>query len=195
MKILKNHFDNKDTYIVGKLIKNGCQTFEIQDLDFVCFRFGVSDRIKNSCKEAYEENSKTPEDYKALATNPDIYVRALLVLQKQALDILVNDNNWRIRFDVADINYGLDKLVDDPDWRVREQVANKGYGLEKLINDPVYYVRIAVAKQGYGLDKLASDVSLGVRRKVSKKGFRLNKPLSDADYSSYLETINPTFLF
>ena len=72
---LKNHFDGNDTYIIGKLISNGCQTFPIEELERVCQEYDVPKELEEQVRQLYYENLKTPEDW----------------------DILVNDGDWRVR--------------------------------------------------------------------------------------------------
>ena len=56
--------------------------------------------------------------------------------------MFVDDEDWRVREEVAKQGYGLERLIDDDeDWRVRRAVAEQGYGLEKLIKDEIQYVR------------------------------------------------------
>ncbi len=138
---LKNHFDEKDTYIIGKLISNGCQTFPIEELERVCQEYDVPKELEEQVRQLYYQNLNTPEDW----------------------DILINDEDWRVRATVAEQGYGLDKLINDSHWRVRVAVAKQGYGLDILINDENPEVRIAVAEQGYGLDILVNDKDWEVR--------------------------------
>lgn len=51
--ILKNQFDGKDTTIVGDVINNGCQTFNIDKIDEVCIKFNVSDKQKQQAVDAH----------------------------------------------------------------------------------------------------------------------------------------------
>ena len=85
------------------------------------------------------------------------------------LDILVNDKDWRVRYEVAKQGYGLHILVSDEDWGVRCEVARQGYGLDILVNDEDWRVRYEVAKQGYGLDILVSDEDYDVRCESQKQ--------------------------
>ena len=85
------------------------------------------------------------------------------------LDILVNDEHWNVRREVAIQGYCLDKLINDKHWYVRCEVAKQGYGLDKLVNDKVWIVRREVAKHGYGLDILVNDDEEDVRREALKQ--------------------------
>ena len=118
---LKNHFDEKDTYIIGNLISNGCQTFPIEELERVCKKYNVPKELEEQVRQLYYQNLKTPEDW----------------------DIPINDGNWRVRVAVVKQGYGLDILINDEDPEVRVAVAQQGYGLDKLINDKDYPVRVA----------------------------------------------------
>lgn len=66
------------------------------------------------------------------------------------LDKLVHDENWAVRFKVAQRgrDQDLDKLISDPDEKVRYEVAYQGRGkdLDILVHDPSDFVREAVAK-------------------------------------------------
>ena len=104
---LKNHFDGNDTYIIGKLIHNGCQTFPIEELERVCQEYGVPKELEEQVRQLYYENLKTPEDW----------------------DILINDSHWVVRVAVAKQGYGLDILINDEDPEVR--VAAKNYTPKK----------------------------------------------------------------
>ena len=148
---LKNHFDGNDTYIIGKLIHNGCQTFPIEELERVCQEYDVPKELEEQVRQLYYENLKTPEDW----------------------DILVNDGDWRVRLAVAQQGYGLDILINDEDYPVRAAVAKQGYGLDILVNDEDCWVRVAVAKQGYGLDILINDEDYPVR--VAAKNYTPKK--------------------
>ena len=63
------------------------------------------------------------------------------------LDILVNDKEYEVRYEVARQGYGLDILVNDKDWYVRREVARQGYGLDILVNDKDWRVRYEAQKQ------------------------------------------------
>ena len=104
---LKNHFDKKDTYIIGNLISNGCQTFPIEELERVCKKYNVPKELEEQVRQLYYQNLKTPEDW----------------------DKLINDEDWRVRATVAQQGYGLDILVNDEDCWVR--VAALTYTLKK----------------------------------------------------------------
>lgn len=136
-------FQGKNTYIVGSLIKNGCQTFKIEDLDEVCKVWRVPNDTKEAVREAYKENSQTEEDWKSLAKYGNWSTRILVAKQGKCLDILVNDPHRFVRYTVARQGYGLDILVNDPCWEVRAEVAEQGYDLDILVNDPEQYVRVA----------------------------------------------------
>ena len=148
---LKNHFGGRGTYIIGKLIHNGCQTFPIEELERVCQEYDVPKELEEQVRQLYYENLKTPEDW----------------------DILVNDGDWRVRLAVAQQGYGLDILINDEDYPVRAAVAKQGYGLDILVNDEDCWVRVAVAKQGYGLDILINDEDYPVR--VAAKNYTPKK--------------------
>lgn len=56
MIILKNHFDQKDTAIYGDVISNGCQIFNISELDETCKEHCVPDDIKQDVLKCHQEN-------------------------------------------------------------------------------------------------------------------------------------------
>ena len=85
------------------------------------------------------------------------------------LEELVNDENWRVRIEVAKQGYGLDILVNDKDCDVRLEIAIQGYCLDKLVNDKDEDVRYEVAKHGYGLDILVNDEDIDVRLEASRQ--------------------------
>ena len=157
----ENHFDEKDTIIVGDYVINGCQNFHISKLDEVCEEFNVPNEMK---KQVIEQHSKmTCENLEEHAKHQNIDVRKSVARQGYALDILINDEDYCVRYAVAEQGYGLDVLINDYHYVVRKFIAEQGYGLDKLINDEDWYVRYAVAEQGYGLDKLINDEHYLVR--------------------------------
>ena len=109
-------------------------------------------------------------------------IRLEVASQGHGLDKLVNDERWEIRYEVAKQGYELDKLINDKDWRVRREVARQGYGLDKLVDDEHWEVKCEVARQGYGLDKLVDDEHWCVRYEVAKQGYRLDKLINDEDW-------------
>lgn len=56
MKIVKDLYLGKNTYFIDNLIINGCQCFKIEDLEFICWLFTISDSTKKKILEAYYEN-------------------------------------------------------------------------------------------------------------------------------------------
>lgn len=95
----------------------------------------------------------------AYSQEVDDRIRAAREGGKDILSVLINDDNWLVREEIAFRGYGLEKLVDDPNENVRVRVANNGYGLHKLVNDEHWFVRAAVAEQGYGLEVLLNDTA------------------------------------
>lgn len=57
MIIIKNHFNKNDTGIYSDIISNGCQTFNINQLDEVCEKFKVPAEIKQEIIKYHQENS------------------------------------------------------------------------------------------------------------------------------------------
>ena len=82
MKKLENHFDGKTTYVVGKLIVNGCQSFEIDKLDEVCEKFEVSNEMKQEVIELYNSNDPN-EDWDKLVDDSDWCVRVAVANYKR----------------------------------------------------------------------------------------------------------------
>jgi uncharacterized protein YcgL (UPF0745 family) len=84
------------------------------------------------------------------------------------LDKLVDSDNIIDKINAVKQGYGLDILINDEDWKVRKAVANQGYGLDILINDEDADVRKAVASQGYRFDILINDEDADVRKACYK---------------------------
>lgn len=80
----------------------------------------------------------------------------------------INSYDFGTRLMFARKGKCLDILIKDEDWFVRQEVAYQGYGLDILINDENYVVRKQVAKQGYGLDILINDENWFVKKLVEK---------------------------
>lgn len=56
MIIIKNHFDGNDTAIFGDVVSNGCQTFNISELDEICKKFAVPENTKREVIKYHQEN-------------------------------------------------------------------------------------------------------------------------------------------
>lgn len=97
-------------------------------------------------------------------TNED-YVKMQQIRKGENLETILTDENWVIRALLAENRHFLDILVNDNDSRVRQYVAQ--YGTDKhlaiLINDIDEIVRMHVAWRRYGLEKLIHDESEEVR--------------------------------
>ena len=121
-------------------------------------------------EKADEENKKPEYSEEKLEEllKGNIEDRVFVAKQGYALDRLVNDPAWEVRFEVAEQGYGLDVLVNDPEAEVRISVAEKGYGLNVLANDPSSSVRMYVVDQGYGLNLLINDSNELVRDKAEE---------------------------
>lgn len=117
-----------------------------------------------------------------LINDDDYRVRKAVAKQGYGLDILINDEDIDVRREVANQGYGFDKLINDKDSDIRQILVKQGYGLDKLINDENWKVRIAVAEQGYGLDKLINDDEYSVRKAVAEQGYGLDKLVSDESW-------------
>jgi hypothetical protein len=124
MKTIENHFWNKTTYIISKLIVNGYQFFPIDRLDAVFQIFNVPEKMKNQVMELYYENGDV-ENWEELAKNEDWIIREAVAKQGYGLDILINDRDSLVRLEVARQGYGLDKLINDEIFHVREIAAEK----------------------------------------------------------------------
>lgn len=139
----------------------------------------------------YELFSKMPNDesgreaeYKEALASENPYIRALVALNGQSLELLVKDKSSIVRGSVVQYqieleaeskehcdNSFLDELLTDEDAEVRALMAyvnNRSY-LSKLVNDPDYRVRKAVALAGYPIhaEKLSNDVNEHVRAAVA----------------------------
>ena len=142
MKIIKNHFNEQHTLFIRDKIINGCQTFTIDEIDKVCREYFVPEDVKQETIKMY--NSDVEHD-------------------------LINDDDWKVRLEVAKQGQSLDELVYDEDFYVRKEVAKQGYGLDILMSDKASAVREQVAKQGYGLDILMHDKEFIVRHAAKRK--------------------------
>lgn len=83
--------------------------------------------------------------------------KKILIKNKINLDILVNDENFFIRYAVAKQGYGFDVLIHDSSVDIRSEIARQGYGLDTLIEDEDWFVRIEVACHGFGIERLIND--------------------------------------
>lgn len=92
------------------------------------------------------------------------------------LDILANDEDWFVRYLVAQkgIDKYLDKLRTDEDYHVRAAVASfhRPQDVKYFINDENSYVKEQIIEAGTDevLDKLRNDESRDVRLLVAKNG-------------------------
>ena len=135
-----------------------------------------NESVENFCKRI--ENSKTNE-IKNLKTIDKIKLIKSKDTNDDTFDVLINDKDWFVRWEVASQGYGLDKLINDSDVNVRVAVAEQGYGLNKLVNDEDPNVRVVVARQGYDLDKFVNDEDEFVRAAVASQGYSLDKLVND----------------
>lgn len=85
------------------------------------------------------------------------------VFHLENLEEHLYDEDYLVRFAVAETGYGLEVLIHDPEPVVRRQVAAMGYGLHVLKNDSDEWVRCKVASQGYALEELKEDKSRHVQ--------------------------------
>ena len=104
MKTIDNHFKGRKTYIIGKLIVNGCQSFQIDKLDAVCREFEVPEQMKNEVRELYYKNGEV-ENWEELAKHEDRKIREAVATQGHCLNTLVNDKSWRVKRQVARQGY------------------------------------------------------------------------------------------
>lgn len=88
----------------------------------------------------------------------------------EALDKLVNDDDWHVRLLAAELGYGFDKLYTDKSYHVREEIAKQGYASHVFVKDPNVKVRLALAKNGICTDVLVHDKSKDVRLEIAKQG-------------------------
>ena len=170
MKIIKDHFEGKTTYIHKDMVLNGCQLFNIKDLDKVCNGYEVPDTIKGEVLELYKSKDELPLE-EVLKLD---HVEIAKFGYKELLDILVNDEHWWTRKWVAVHNYKdiLEVLVKDKHWWVREEVAKHNYKdlLDILVKDESWWVRTEVARHNYKdlLDILVEDENWNVRDQAIK---------------------------
>lgn len=88
-----------------------------------------------------------------------------LIREKRYLHEYTADRDWMIRSIVASIKNKktLDMLVNDEAWQVRVEIARHGYALDKLVNDEAWQVRFEVAALGYNSEIFEDDESWQVR--------------------------------
>lgn len=121
MITLKNHFGGNVTYIVGKYIINGCQTFHVDASGEVFEKYKVPNQIREEVLKLVNEN--IDEDFKEAIQRAEVKVRKAVAMQGYGLDVLINDEDWSVRKAVAKQGYGLDVLIKDEDWCVRRTVS------------------------------------------------------------------------
>lgn len=176
MIILKNHYNDLNTYIVGGYIILGHHIFHISHIDLLCKEYHISDCVKKGVMRAYRANNKTPEDWDMLVKHSDKLVRLLIVLTRdpRLCSLLVNDPEWLIRLAIARTgNPELCRiLINDEDIAVVEAVAETADSsiCSLLVNNPEDSVRLAVARRGIPelCTLLVNDVDSDIREEALK---------------------------
>lgn len=167
----ENHFEGKDTIIIGDYVINGCQIFHISEIHRKCEIFRVHDIMKQQV--ILQHSLMDCNNLEEHVNHPDNQVRIALAKQKCKLNVLMYDRSFIVRREVAKQGFGLDHLINDECYYVRSVVAQRGFGLDTLINDVESAVRYQVAKHGYGLDQLINDVAYSVRIYAVQKQLEL----------------------
>lgn len=164
MIILKKHFKNKNTVIYGNTVSNGCQTFNINQLDDICKKFEVPEEIKQEVLKAHQENLKV-DDMKA-----------------NILERLQLENNTTINHAVVFGTKNHDLLKEmmthfEDDENIKIVIANRVELSDELIKqlaqDKSDDVRLAIAKRN-DLDEsviqiLADDENYDVRAQIARR--------------------------
>jgi hypothetical protein len=140
MKVIRNFFMGKTVvFIDDNIVFDGIR-FTRETLEDFFDIFYISKEKFQELINNYTGEKSSDDEVRKYATDPDPDVRHAIALCGKALDILVNDEDWLVRKEVAEQCYGLYKLVNDKDPMVRQTVAKKGYCLDILVNDPDYIV-------------------------------------------------------
>ena len=116
-----------------------------------------------------------------LATSKDPFERIEAIKNDYNLRMFVDDNDWRVRNELARKGYALDTLVNDENYIIRKEVAGHGCFLNKLSKDEDVDVRREVARQGGCLPALILDDMWVVRAEVAKQGYGLDKLINDSN--------------
>ena len=103
--------------------------------------------------------------------------RCVAAACKIGLDVLVSDEHYIVRKEVAKQGYKLEILINDPISDVRVEVAKQGFCLERLIGDDEWHVRLAVAEFGYRPDILCHDITGAVRKAAELKLCEIASPI------------------
>lgn len=173
MQVLKNHFNDNNTYIFGDAIQNGCQTFNIKHLPFVAKRFNVPQHMVDEVIAAHAANKAVVEEFvwpfndepnvvAALVANGKFIERAYQVGNEQ----YSQDYNTTILAALAHNGYYIEELHKHEDSIVRVAVAYSGAKHEVLHGDKSPQVRAEVARHGNYADILYKDHSYFVRESV-----------------------------
>ena len=175
MIILNQHFEGKDTYIVGDIVSNGCQMFHINLLDEVCNEFKVPNKIKEEVIVAHRANKDTKEDYISLAKHGNYSIR--LAALKAGADpmLFVNDPHWIVRRAALKLIADPTLFINDPYWEVRIAAIESGIDPMLFINDPYWRVRLAALKSGVDPNLFVNDSNDDVRSEASERLISANK--------------------
>ena len=82
-------------------------------------------------------------------------------------NILINDEEYMIRYEVAKHKYKLDKLADDNISIIRQIAYNNNYCGNNLLNESTY-IKINLIEQGKFLDEFIGDSNYYIRKIVIK---------------------------
>ena len=147
MKVLKDKQGNPTIILIHDRVMKSSLDFKIDELDMICEKQRLSDRIK----QWILDNHTGISTYEQMGS-------------------YINDDSWEVRKVVAE--YGDDsireKLIYEDSWGVRCAIAQYGNDSQrgKLINDSDGWVRYTVARHGNNSlrDKLINDSDWGVIR-------------------------------
>ena len=188
MIIIKNHFEGKDTVIYGDVVSNGCQTFNIVDLDKICKRFDVPERIKQEVIKLHRENLEVEDTtlnvLKILKSEKSHTLNRAVasgtknhnLLEEMLLFLDYDTETGMIIANRSDLpNHLIEKLAYDSDISIREVIASRDdlsdTLIKKLSQDKDSTVRAILASNSIIdsdlIKKLAEDKDSVVRSAIA----------------------------
>jgi|GEM_PF-5944060 len=124
MKTIENHFKGKTIHFVGKVIVYGCESFKIEQLEDMCLKYGLSNEHIEIGVKTYNENQLVEEDWDILIKNENYRVRVAAAMQKHGLYTLIKDKDYNVRVDKVMRKYGLELLIKDENGIVHGAVGD-----------------------------------------------------------------------
>jgi len=130
MKILRNHFGGRPTILIGNKVINGCQDFDIANLDSVCDKYEVPQHYRDDVREANKLPETHADNMNEFLDDEDVRVLCCIAEHGNDAhrDILVKHSDVDVLWYVA--KYGNDAhrdiLVKHSDIQVLRCVARYG---------------------------------------------------------------------